>query len=243
MELSIVILTCNQKEVTARCLSSLKGVAAEIILVDNGSTDGTRDYILEYYPDIKLICNDVNKGVAAGRNLGIKIAKGKYIMLLDNDTIVRQEAIIQLLTYLKNNPDVGLVAPALVDEGGKVQQSFKSYPGILRKIGNMLGFKDLSIMDQAVPYYPFYVIGAAQMFPAEIVDEVGILDEEIFYGPEDADFCMRIRNVGKKVVYLPYVSIYHLWRRATYRNVLSFLGRKHIAALLYFWNKHRRWFR
>lgn len=243
MELSIVILTYNQREATIKCLESLKDIDAEIILVDNGSTDNTREDILELFPDVKLVCNDDNRGVAAGRNIGLKIAKGDWMMILDNDTIVSKSAIESLLSFLKENPSVGLVAPALRDEYGNVQQSFKPYPGIREKLKNLFSKKSefATLPDDEKEIEPFYVIGACQLFNSHLLEEVGFLDENIFYGPEDADFCIRVRQVGKRVVCLPQISIIHLWRRSSSRKLFSMLAWKHLIGLIYFWKKHKRW--
>lgn len=243
MELSIIILTYNQREATIKCLESLRNIDAEIILIDNGSTDNTREYILEFFPNVKLVCNDDNRGVAAGRNIGLKIAKGEWLMILDNDTIVTQPAIESLLTFIKQNPSVGLVAPALCDENGILQQSFKPYPGIREKLKNLFskksGIVDHSITEKEIE--PFYVIGACQLFNSQLLDEIGFLDENIFYGPEDADFCIRVRQAGKRVVYLPHISIIHLWRRTSSRKLFSLLAYRHLMGLIYFWRKHKQW--
>jgi len=88
---------------------------------------------------------------------------------------------------------------------------------------------------------PFYVIGAAQMFAADVYRAIGGLDENIFYGPEDADFCMAVRALGLRVVYEPSYSIVHHYQRVTSGRLLSQGARRHIKALLYFYRKHRRW--
>ncbi len=246
IELSIVILTCNQRDLTLRCLASLESVmseAREIIVVDNGSTDGTADAIHSRYPTIRQVRHATNIGVAAGRNSGLRIARGEYLMILDNDTIVNPTAINGLLDFLKNNQDVGLVAPLLCSPAGRIQQSYKDYPGLGVKIRNVLLKKQrTSFADRAPtePIEPFYMIGAAQMFRADLYRRSKGLDEHIFYGPEDADFCMQIRKLGYRVVLNPSYTIVHDWQRSTTRRPWSSASRRHIRALLYFYIKHRR---
>lgn len=249
MHISIVVLTCNQRELTLRCLRSLAGIIAdkdcEVILVDNGSGDGTTEEVNRRFPTVRTIPLPENKGVAAGRNIGLRAAKGDYLMILDNDTIADRPTILALADYLRRHPEVGLVAPRLVSPTGEVQASFKRFPGLGVKIGNVMrGAKHTSV-SRKIPtrdMEPFYLIGAAQMFSRDVYEMAGPLDENIFYGPEDADFCMSVRSVWKKIVYIPSLTIIHDWQRATTGRVLSPAGRRHIAGLLYFYAKHRRLF-
>lgn len=245
--LSVVIITWNQYGVLSRCLSSLNEVMrrddAEIIVVDNGSTDGTTEKLKKEFPGLKLIANDCNKGVAYARNRGIEIAKGDKILILDNDTIVNSEAIEGMEKYLDENPQMGICGCKLMDGEGNVQKSCKEYPGLGVKLRNIMGLgSDISESIGDEPVEPVYLIGACQMIRRQVVDQIGLLDEKIFYGPEDADYCIRAAKAGWKVIYLPGYSIIHLWRRATRKNIFSPLSRKHIKALLYFYFKHKRLF-
>lgn len=247
IELSVVILTYNQRDFTLRCLESIKPLMAddryEVILVDNGSTDGTRSEVEESYKSVKYLYQNKNLGVAAGRNVGLREARGKKLMLLDNDTIVPSGAIEALSAYLDGHPEVGLVAPRLESPDGRLQKSWKEFPGIFRKICNVMTRGKSSHYSETLPdseIEPFYVIGAAQLFTRDVLDKCGELDENIFYGPEDADFCIRVRKAGKKVVYNPKVMIIHDWQRVTTGKIFSPMGRKHMKGLLYFYLKHRR---
>ena len=166
-------------------------------------------------------------------------------MILDNDTVASKESIESLVDYLKLHPEIGVIAPRLIGRDGSVQKSWKDFPGLGVKIANVLskGRKD-HVSDREIDkdIEPFYVIGAAQLFHRKVWEEIGPLDEKIFYGPEDADFCMRVRKTGRKVVYHPSVTIMHDWQRATTGKFLSPMARKHIKALIYFYKKWGRWF-
>lgn len=247
MRISVVILTCNDRARTLRCLESLdvsrlSREDAEVILVDNGSADGTAEAVSDRFPGVRLLLLPENIGVAPGRNAGVAEARGRLIMFLDNDTVASPEAVLALADYLDANPAVGLVAPRLTDAHGRTQSSFKPYPGLRSKLRNVLTPKDRSSYAAVVPEgpaEPFYVIGAAQMFTREVWTSAGGLDPAIFFGPEDADFCMAVRKAGKKVVYLPQISIVHLWQRSTSGRFTP-AARRHMAALIHFWKKHRR---
>lgn len=249
MNLSLVILTCNQKALTMRCLESLRSFMLEpgneLILVDNGSTDGTADTVADAFPYARILRSDTNLGVAAGRNAGLREASGRHLMILDNDTVADAETIYALSAFLDRHPDVGLVAPRLVSPEGKVQTSFKRFPGLGVKIRNIVGNRrdtDIASDTPENETEPFYLIGAAQMFPREVYERSGGLDENIFYGPEDADFCMAVRRQGLRVVYYPAVTIVHDWQRATTKRIFSPAARRHAAGLLYFYYKHKRLF-
>lgn len=247
MRLSVIILTCNQREYTRRCLASLGTLLerddTEVIVIDNASNDGTATMIGSEFPHVEVIINSGNRGVAPARNQGLQRATGKYVMLLDNDTIASAEAIDCLAAYLDNHSDVGLVASRLVDGDGVTQDSAKSYPGLLVKARNVLGLKSSKStfpQDEDGAIEPEYVIGACQMMRREVIEQIGLLDEAIFYGPEDADWCLRVHRAGWHIKYLPWVTITHLWRRATTRNIFSPLARRHIAGLIHLYIKHRR---
>ena len=241
-----MILTCNQRELTLRCLDSLGETMeahpdAEVVLVDNGSSDGTLDAVAERrYPwadRLVTVRSETNVGVAPGRNIGLRRAKGDVLMLLDNDTIADRRAVDSLLKEA-GRPENGVVAPKLVSPAGEVQASSKPYPGLGVKIAHLL-FRNRR--EEPLPD-PYYVIGACQMFRREVFDKVGELDGRIFYGPEDADFCGRVAAAGYKIRYVPEAVIIHDWQRATTRSPFSRLGRMHARALFYFYRKHRRWF-
>ena len=247
VQLSIVIITWNQLSYLQDCLCSLQPVMqredVEVIVVDNGSEDGTCQYLPVNYPQIYLHINDCNKGVAYARNRGLELAQGKKVLFLDNDTVVNENAISGMEIYLDEHSKVGLCACRLVDSNSQIQDSFKPFPGLWLKIKNVLGITKTNAPDlQTVtsPIEPVYVIGACQMIRREVIERIGLLDENIFYGPEDADYCMRIVAEGWKVVYLPQYTIVHHWRRATNKKLFSRLAWKHFCALCYFYAKYKR---
>ena len=135
IRLSIIILTWNQRDVLHRCLDSLmpaiEGISHEVIVVDNGSSDGSLQMLEQSFPQITVIANAENRGVAAARNQGITASTGRYILILDNDTVVNAEAIEGMLTYLEQNPQSGIVACRLLNEDHTVQNSMKPYPGLI----------------------------------------------------------------------------------------------------------------
>ncbi len=247
IELSIIILTFNHLSDTVRCLDSLKEMLdaddVEVIVVDNASNDGTPQTITRRYPKIRLTVNDRNRGVAAARNQGIEQAQGQKILILDNDTIVNTKAIRGMMQYLDAHDQVGLCSCRMTDALGYVQPSFRPFPSLKSKVLSFMGLrlaKSQFSFDDEGAIEPFYVIGACQMIRREALEQVGALDEAIFYGPEDADFCLRLRQAGWQIKYLPQYSIIHTYYRRTARRPFSRLGLKHIHGLLHLYRKHRR---
>ena len=245
---SIVIITWNGKFHLQKCLSSLAGFSkrpgVEVILVDNGSSDGTVDWVKKTWPDVRLVALEENKGVAYARNRGLELATGDYLLILDNDTVVTEATLDGMVQYMEEHPRVGLCGCRLVDADGKVQESCKKFPGMTEKIANLLygsryryayGKKRMS-----EPFEPEYLIGACQLIRRKAFEDAGYLDERIFIGPEDADFCLRIHAKGWALRYLPQFTIMHYCQRLTNRHIFSPLGRKHISALFYLYWKYKR---
>lgn len=249
--LSIIILTCNQRDFTLRLLHSMEGWLrasgndVEVILVDNGSTDSTSESIRAWLREsgisnLRLIEAGENLGVARGRNLGLKAASGGVLMLLDNDTVADGRVYDELCRYVEDTPACGIAAPALYSPDGELQASAKPYPSPWLKLRHVLspGRESAAERAELANPHPYYVIGACQVFRRDILGKVGLLDEGIFYGPEDCDFCIRVRKAGFTIDYLPQLRLTHDWRRATRRSPLGTLGRRHLKALLRFWMRH-----
>lgn len=254
MQLSVVLICWNSlaylREALASLHSTLRATTdSEIIVIDNGSTDGTDRYIAQNYPQIIYRRLPRNRGVAYARNRGIELAKGEFVWLLDDDTTADHTALETMLSYMQQHPECGICGCRLVNTEGETQQSYKPYPGLGIKTGNVLQslFRTQKSSDRYAkeiktgkPFEPTYIIGACQLIRREVIEQIGLLDEKIFYGPEDADYCIRARNSGWHIAYLPQASIMHHWKRITNRNLFSPIARRHIAALLYFYCKHRK---
>lgn len=243
--ISIIILTCNQCITTFNCLNALYPFPEdfEIIIVDNGSIDSTAEMISQHFPEVKYIRHYKNLGVSYGRNAGISQSTGQYLMLLDNDTVPSVDAIRSLAYYLNTNKNCAIAAPRLVDSKGLTQRSFREFPGILEKMRSILKISSDIVSKTEVPIkpiHPFYVLGAAQMIRRTVFEKIGPFDNRIFYGPDDADICIRVRlSAAGEITYLPDIVIYHYWRRAS-RRFFSKLWYKHISSLFHFYITHRR---
>ena len=253
MELSVIILTNNSEQDIPLCLNSLyenlKNISHEVIIIDNGSSDRTISIIANNYPDVTLIKNRINKGVAAARNQGFKHSKGDYILILDDDTIILPNSISKLLDFIRQNKDCGLCAPLLLNQDRTTQINALPYPFLSEKIKRIqhkllkkgILSSYISEIENKQIFEPEYVIGAVQLINRKVIEEVGILDESVFYGPEDADFCLRIRQHNWKIYCLPEINVIHTYKRKSYNLSHIRILFHHILGLLHFWKKHGLW--
>lgn len=250
MKVSVIIIGYNSWHYLEKCFASLSFLpndeTVEIIYVDNASADGTLQNISACYPTVKTIENSSNKGVAAARNRGIKMAKGEYIWLLDSDTEVNETAFSAMLQFMESHKKTGVCACKLIGQDGKAQASCRRFPTIKGKLNvalNIIFEQPHSVLqynlDASEPFAVDYVIGACQMIRKTAMEKVGLLDEQIFYGPEDADFCLRMQQMNYNVFYLPQVSLYHAYQRVSSRKLFSKINQKHIAGLIYYFLKNR----
>ena len=254
MQLSVIILTWNSLDILKRCLSSIETSTTlndyEIIIIDNNSTDQTREFLksIDSIDSYQIILNSHNRGVGPARNQGLRIAKGDYILILDVDTIVTNYSIDKLVEYLEQNPKTGLVAPKLIDINSNLQFTCRKFPTIMTKLLRRIPFNFARELLSKEEMYNWdhddiievdYVIGACQLIRRSVIEKVGLLDEKIFYGPEDVDFCLRIWQAGYKVVYNPEAVIIHEEQRITRTKLLSRISLEHIKGLVYFFWKHK----
>lgn len=249
IKISYIIITWNGLHFLRELLTSmqhqLERKDVEVVLVDNHSTDGTLDYLHDHYPALQPICLPENKGVAYARNIALKQAKGQYLFIVDNDIRLTDEAVSGMEQYMDIHPEVGICGCKLVSPTGEVQESCKMYPSLRVKLRSLVNRPMPStyyrqLIQGTQPFEPVYLIGACQMIRREVYESIGPLDENIFYGPEDCDYCLRTRKAGWKIIYLPTITMIHRWQRTTHTKPFSRLGLLHLKALLYFYWKYKK---
>ena len=209
---SIVILNWNNQNLLQRCLISVLCTNYsnyEVIVVDNGSTDGSPAMVRREFPTVTLIENERNLGWSEGNNRGIRQSKGNYIILLNEDTEVDPNWLIELIKVAKSDERIGIL-------GCKIY--YIQSRRILQHAGGIIGkhAKTRHIGDNQVDRgqfdeiaYPDYVIGAAFMIKRELLNEIGLLDPIYFAFYEDTDICYRAKKFGYKVAYVPSAIVYH----------------------------------
>ena len=239
VKVSIIILSWNTKQLLRNCLKSLKGMG-EIIVVDNGSTDGSPAMVAEEFPQVKLIKNKKNLGFGAANNQGMKVATGDYFLLLNSDTIVRDQAPLKMAAFLAKNLQVGAVGCKLLNPDNSLQPSAGPFPNlkvsfIMLFLEHWLGdlvrfsFKKTKEVD--------WVMGAALMVCPGVIKKAGWMDEKMFMYMDEVEWCCRIKKAGFKVFFYPEAEIIHLFGGS------SKTGRQDpilniYRGLLYFYQKH-----
>jgi len=244
--LSIVLVNYNQRDYTAQCLDSLRQVAPaldyEIVLVDNASHDGSIEWLEERYPDISIVRSPENRGIAGGNNLGIRASRGKYVLLLNNDTLVLPGTLERCVAYLEAYPQVVGVGGNLLNPDGSFQAGAVRFPSlwqeflIVSKIGPLL-----HPCYPSNPPYPTerevdWMSTAFMTFRRDVLEQVGLVDEEYFIYSDETDLQYRLHQTGWKIVYLPDLKTIHFggrsltpWRRRhlVYRGKLLFFQKHH----------------
>lgn len=260
-DISFVILSWNSKKYIGKCFDSIMSmcerhyVTYEIIVIDNGSKDNPQP-LYEYFDFMKsgmfhFIYLDANKGTTFPRNLGLRRAQGTYICIIDSDTEMLVGDIRMILTALEADSELGIVAPKLVLDNGAVQESIKKFPTFCHKLLKLpkaifnINMSNLDFYD----VFPFShqmdvdsAISACWFFRRDLVDLVGYFDENIFYSPEDLDFCLRVRKAGKKIRYFPDVTVLHHTQQISHKKPFSRISLSHFWGLVYYFRKHGGWF-
>lgn len=233
-KLSVIILNFNTREYTLGCLQSIKeqnmdpkGDELEVIVADNGSTDGSIEAIQEKFPWVKIIENKENIGFAAGNNRAIKKARGKVILLLNSDTVVFPDSFEKMLEFMDKVKDVGAATARLELSDGALDLAChrgfptpwnaltyflrleRAFPNIRLFSGYHQTWKDFDKVHQVDA-----ISGACFFLRKEVIGEIGLLDEQYFMYAEDLDWCMRIKNAGWKIYYNPEVKIIHFKKRS-----------------------------
>ena len=233
-KVSIIILNWNGKDDTVECLESLKKIDYQnydIILVDNGSTDGSQEIIKKNYPYVKLIENYKNLGFAEGCNIGIKASTSGYLLLLNNDMIFDRNMINELLVVMESDKKIGLVSPKMYFYDKK--NVIWSVGGILRKYSTWTrGYNEIdSGQYDTVADIDFW--SGCCLIKRKVLDEVGLFDPEFFVYLEDVDLCLRIKKAGYRVVYAPKAVLWHKCHATSKRisDIARFHGEKNMLLL------------
>jgi GT2 family glycosyltransferase len=252
MDISAVVLSFNSRRYIDTCVRSLlnsrdaSGLSLEILVIDNGSVDGSVEILKaleqELGPVLQVTYLPENTGTTRSRNLALRKARGGAILVLDSDAYMNPQALRALVEYQKARPQVGLVAPKLTYPDGRFQLSVDVFPTVGRKFQRLVALKQMEEREPPARAGPVdYAISACWLLSQQAVKSTGLLDERIFYSPEDVDYCIRLWQAGYEVHYLPEVSMVHDAQeisRPKGLGINSFTLR-HAKGLAYLFFKHR----
>lgn len=222
--LSIILVCWNNKAYLDPCLKSLYDSGMkntfDVVVVDNGSTDGSQQMLKEKYPDIKIIQNDENAGLGKASNQGIEATNGKYILLLNNDTIVNGSSFDVMVDFLDQNPEAGAVGGKLLNPDGTIQACYNYFSTlkeeffVATRLGELIRPGYPAVMDADEIKSVEWLGSACLMLRRATLDQVGSLDESYFIYGDEADLQYRLKKAGWKVYYLPDSTTIHFGGRS-----------------------------
>lgn len=226
--ISVVVVTRNRKSELIRCLNSLKFSTykqLEIIVVDNASSPPVAGWLLRKFPGIKLISNKKNTGAAKGRNQGIIISKGKFVLFVDDDAEIDKELISVLVNVLTREKNVGIVQPKIYDmEKRNVLQGIGCDVNLFTGRVSSLGIREAD-KGQYDNTTELQSVGCIWMVKKQVLDKIGGYDEEYFIPWEDTDFSFRARKAGFRILFAPKALAWHKGLKNTFVNpMIDYLG-------------------
>lgn len=259
-DLAFVILTWNSEGYIAKCLQSINTINSfdvKVYVIENGSRDKTSQVLQRLQKELRHINLEIiplseNKGTTVSRNIGLRKAyqEAKYICILDSDTVINENAIQYMIDVLEKNSQIGIVGPMLKGLDGAIQNSGRGIPTVVLKALKVLPIKRLKQKGESLEKIPKntditqvgYLMSACWLLPSSLIEKIGFLDENIFYAPEDVEYCLRAWQEGYQVVYAKKVSIIHAWQRLSRKKLFSKHNWEHIKGLIYLFHKYHCYF-
>ncbi len=253
MLLSVIIVNYNVKYYVEQCLNSVLASSiisdTEVIVLDNQSTDGSLEYLIPKFPTVQFIDNKANLGFSKANNIGIKTAKGKYILLLNPDTVIGEKTLENTCRFMDEHADTGALGVKMIDGTGRfLPESKRSFPtpwvsfckiaglNSLFSKTKLFGRYHLRYLDENLTHPVDVLAGAFMLLRREALDKVGLLDEDFFMYGEDIDLSYRMKNGGYNNYYFPE-KILHYKGESTHANDFRYI-RIFYGAMLIFYRKH-----
>lgn len=255
MDISIIIINYKTRELTLNCIESViyskTKYNYEIILIDNASYDGIILEVYKQFPQVYCIENNKNVGFSKANNQGIKVAKGRYILLLNSDTVIEETTLETMIDFMDSNPNIGASGCKVVLPNGTLDKacrrgfptptaSFYYFSGLAKRYPNNPKYNQyhLGHLNEDEVYPVDCLVGAFMLVRKEVIDEVGGLDEDFFMYGEDIDWCYRIKQGGWENYYYPMTTIIHYKGASSRRKPYKIIYEFHRAMYLF----HRKHF-
>lgn len=254
MDISIIIVSWNTCNILRDCLNSIyaetDGTHFEVIIIDNASSDASVDMIRSEFPKVHLIANETNRGFAAANNQGIQAAKGKYILLLNSDTIILDSAITKATSFADNNPEAAVIGCKVLNPDRTLQPTCFMFPSICNMIlsssylykifpkNRFLGRERMSWWKRDDSREVDVVTGCFMLVRHEAIEKVGLMDEQFFMYAEETDWCYRFKKAGWKILFTPDANIIHFGGQSS-KKILEEMALQLRGSILQFMKKHR----
>jgi len=241
--ISIILINYNRKQLALNCIYSIHNKSTssnyEIIVVDNNSTDGSVEAIKARYPKVKVIAQKHNLGFGKANNIGANASTGEYLFFVNNDTIFTEDIIEPFSLFLKENPSCGAVGPLLVNADGTYQHSYGYFPSIINEWRVQKETKAIkSIPTNFNPQEVDWVSFAAVMIPRNVFGQISGFDERYFMYFEDADVCLRLKEIGYSTIYYPAHSLVHLGGASWSPKNIDAIRYEYRRSQLLYYSKH-----
>src|SRR4030042_1086837 len=238
MELSVIIVSYNVRHFLEQCLLSVreasKDIACEIFVVDNNSADGSCSMVRSEFPEVKLVMNHENRGFSAANNQALKIAEGRFILILNPDTIVEEDTFKRCIGFMESHPDAGIIGVRMIDGKGRfLPESKRGIPTPDTAFYKMIGLSHLFPKSERFNRYYLghldntkttradIISGAFMFIRREAFIKTGLLDEDFFMHGEDIDYCYRVLQNGFSNYYFPGTQIIHYKGESTKKEDLN----------------------
>ena len=242
MKLSVIIVSYNIRDLLHNCIKSIYQYcdkeSVEVIVVDNASGDGTIEMLARKLPSVIVISNKLNAGFSEANNQGLSIAKGTFIMLLNPDTELRNDALNILVDYISKHATASIVAPKLLNADNSLQMScwkFSRISNIIAEtffVHKLFKVSEYSTDKFKGEFRADFASGAALLFRKELINQIGLLDPDLFW-MEDVDFCYRAKRIGV-VVYVPQATIVHYSGKSAKTNYKISISNQLLSKLKFF---------
>src|SRR5271166_6731704 len=238
MKLSIIVICWNDLKVIANCLKSIYDQTNqfdfEVIVSDNGSTDGSVEFIRKSFPEVRVVENRANLGFAKGNNAGIRVAQGEYILILNPDTVILYRALERLVAFADRHPESGAFGCRVLNPDGSFQHPARPIPTISGYLVSALYLRWLGRFSRAFESDTYvgwegreertigYQMGCCVMFRGELLKRLGGFDERFFYHFEETDLCCRVWQSGSSIIYYPDAEVTHIGGQSVSRFPIRF---------------------
>jgi GT2 family glycosyltransferase len=254
MDLSIIIVNWKVKDLLEKCLQSVfeqtKNISFEVFVVDNNSGDGSVEMVRQKFPQVDLTASGENLGFAKGNNLAIKKSRGRYVLLLNPDTEILENALEKMVHFMDAHEDCGVAGCNLLNSDSSLQFSVRAFPDLASQVFILLKIHHLFPHSKAMYKYLVQnfdygktqevdqVMGAFMIIRREVLDKIGLLDENFWIWFEEVDFCKRAKSAGWKIFYTPEAKIIHHYGQS-FKQTMGLKKQKNFnRSLSYYFRKN-----